>query len=152
NSPAQCLRVSHANESIRRPFGYWSRRHRDRHRPSGGSHPWLSGNWARPPAIVNPRLSLSLPLPVSPSSSGGLRFDLRRVSSIGTCRFQVTRAIMGYFYSLVAESPILVVLHLALVVWMLVDAHRRGVDYYWYYIILFIPVAGPVAYLFIFKA
>jgi len=59
---------------------------------------------------------------------------------------------MGYFYSLIAESPILIVLHLALVVWMLVDAHRRGVDYYWYYIVLFIPVAGPIAYFLVFKA
>jgi hypothetical protein len=58
---------------------------------------------------------------------------------------------MGYFYSLVQEFPILSVLHLALVVWMLVDAHRRGVDYYWYYIILFIPLAGPLAYFFLFK-
>lgn len=58
---------------------------------------------------------------------------------------------MGYFYSLVGNSPILFVLHLALMVWMLVNAHRRGVDYYWYYIILFIPVAGPLAYFFLFK-
>ncbi len=59
---------------------------------------------------------------------------------------------MQYFYSLAEQYPILTVLHLALVVWMLVDAHRRGVEYYWYYIILFIPLAGPLAYFFIFKA
>jgi hypothetical protein len=59
---------------------------------------------------------------------------------------------MGYFYSLVAEFPILSVLHLALVVWMIVDANRRGVDYYWYWIILCIPVAGPMAYFLVFKA
>jgi len=59
---------------------------------------------------------------------------------------------MGYFYSLVAEFPILSVLHLALVVWMLVDAHRRAVDFYWYCIILAVPLAGPLAYFLVFKA
>src|SRR5207253_11523304 len=102
--------------------------------------------------VLSLPVSVSPLLRVSPSSSGGLRFSERRVSSIETCRFQVTRAPMGYFYSLVAEFPILSVLHLALVVWMLVDAHRRGVDYYWYYIVLFIPLAGPIAYFLVFKA
>src|SRR5437870_3195515 len=39
----------------------------------------------------------------------------------------------------------------ALTVWMLVDAYRRGVDFYWYWIILVFQPLGAWAYLFIFK-
>ena len=58
---------------------------------------------------------------------------------------------MGYLYSLMSDYPILSVLHLAFALWMLVDAHRRGMDYYWFFIIFFVPIAGPLAYFFIFK-
>jgi hypothetical protein len=40
----------------------------------------------------------------------------------------------------------------ALTLWMLVDAHRRGVDYYWYWIILVFQPLGAWAYFFIYKA
>src|SRR5438046_2325744 len=39
----------------------------------------------------------------------------------------------------------------ALTVWMLVDAYRRGVDFYWYWIILIFQPLGAWAYLFVFK-
>jgi len=58
---------------------------------------------------------------------------------------------MGYLYSLMSDYPILSVLHLAFALWMLVDAHRRGMDYYWFFIIFFVPIAGPLAYFFLFK-
>jgi hypothetical protein len=58
---------------------------------------------------------------------------------------------MGYLYSLMAQYPVLSVIQLAFAVWMLVDAQRRGMDYYWYFIIFFVPIAGPLAYFFIFK-
>lgn len=40
----------------------------------------------------------------------------------------------------------------ALTVWMLVDAYRRGVDFYWYWIILIFQPLGAWAYFFVFKA
>jgi len=58
---------------------------------------------------------------------------------------------MGYFYSLLSANPVVSVLVLAFAVWMLVDAHRRGVDYYWFWIILIVPLVGPLAYFFIYK-
>jgi hypothetical protein len=40
----------------------------------------------------------------------------------------------------------------ALTVWMLVDAYRRGVEVYWYWIILIFQPLGAWAYFFVFKA
>ncbi len=40
----------------------------------------------------------------------------------------------------------------ALTVWMLVDACRRGVDYYWYFLILAFQPFGVWAYFFLYKA
>jgi hypothetical protein len=39
----------------------------------------------------------------------------------------------------------------ALTIWMLVDAYRRGVEYYWYWIILVFQPLGAWAYFLIFK-
>jgi hypothetical protein len=39
----------------------------------------------------------------------------------------------------------------ALTVWMLVDANRRGVDYYWFWIILAFQPLGAWAYFFLYK-
>src|SRR5262245_29593023 len=39
----------------------------------------------------------------------------------------------------------------AFAIWMLVDAYRRGVDYFWYFIIFFVPFIGPLAYFFAIK-
>ncbi len=58
---------------------------------------------------------------------------------------------MGQIYSLMSEYPALSVIQLAFAIWMLVDAHRRGMDYYWFFIIFFVPIAGPLAYFFLFK-
>jgi hypothetical protein len=60
-------------------------------------------------------------------------------------------ATMWYLNSLLQEYPFLFLPHLALALWMLVDAHRRGMDYFWYFIIFFVPIAGPLAYFFLFK-
>ncbi len=47
-------------------------------------------------------------------------------------------------------SPLYLV-QVALTLWMLVDAHRRGVDFYWYWIILIFQPLGAWAYFFVFK-
>lgn len=39
----------------------------------------------------------------------------------------------------------------AFTIWMLIDAYRRGTEFYWIYIILFIPVLGAWAYFFLVK-
>jgi hypothetical protein len=39
----------------------------------------------------------------------------------------------------------------AFTIWMLVDAYRRQADYYWFFIILFMPVLGAWAYFFVVK-
>jgi hypothetical protein len=36
-------------------------------------------------------------------------------------------------------------------IWMLVDAYRRGVDYFWFFVIFFIPYIGPLVYFFAIK-
>jgi hypothetical protein len=54
---------------------------------------------------------------------------------------------LGFLYEL---SPLYLV-QVALTVWMLVDASRRGVDYYWFLIILAIQPFGAWAYFFMYK-
>lgn len=39
----------------------------------------------------------------------------------------------------------------AFTIWMLVDAYRRGAEQYWYFIIIFVPLLGPLAYFFAVK-
>jgi hypothetical protein len=58
---------------------------------------------------------------------------------------------MLYFYTFFAEHPIFAAVQVAFTIWMLVDAYHRGVDYFWYWIILLAPAIGPVAYFFTFK-
>jgi hypothetical protein len=53
---------------------------------------------------------------------------------------------------LLYELSPLYVAQAALTVWMLVDASRRGVDYYWFWIILVFQPLGAWAYFFIYKA
>ncbi len=48
-------------------------------------------------------------------------------------------------------SSILFLLQAAFTVWMLVDAFRRGTDYYWIFIIFFIPGIGSWVYFFVVK-
>jgi hypothetical protein len=50
-----------------------------------------------------------------------------------------------------AELSPLYVAQVALTIWMLVDAHRRGVESYWFWIILFFQPIGAWAYFFLFK-
>src|SRR5437879_5359576 len=54
-----------------------------------------------------------------------------------------------YFY----DTPFgfLLPLQIALSIWMLVDANRRGVDYYWFWIILAFQPFGAWAYFFAYK-
>src|SRR5262245_9103565 len=40
----------------------------------------------------------------------------------------------------------------AFTIWMLVDAYRRGAEYYWYLIIFMVPVVGAWVYFFVHKA
>src|SRR3954468_404682 len=50
------------------------------------------------------------------------------------------------------ESTPLFALQAALTVWMLVDASRRRVDYYWYWLILGLQPFGAWAYFIAYKA
>ena len=58
---------------------------------------------------------------------------------------------MPYIYSLIAEHPVLSLIMLAFSLWMLVDAYHRGVDFFWYWIILLVQPIGALAYFFVFK-
>jgi hypothetical protein len=58
---------------------------------------------------------------------------------------------MPYIPLLYEFSPFYL-LQAALTLWMLVDAHRRGADFYWYWIILVFQPLGAWAYFFIYKA
>jgi hypothetical protein len=49
------------------------------------------------------------------------------------------------------QWPLLSVLQLAFTVWMLFDAHRRGMEYYWFLLILAFQPFGSWAYFFLFK-
>lgn len=61
---------------------------------------------------------------------------------------------MFYLLHLFEMSPlwgVLTLAQLALTIWMVVDASRRGVDLFWYWIILVIQPLGAWAYFFVFK-
>jgi hypothetical protein len=49
------------------------------------------------------------------------------------------------------DFPYLFVLQAAMTIWMVVDAHRRGVEQYWYWLILIIQPFGAWAYFFLYK-
>jgi hypothetical protein len=49
------------------------------------------------------------------------------------------------------EWSYLYLLQFAFMIWMLVDCIRRGAEYYWFWIILFFPVAGAWIYFFVVK-
>jgi hypothetical protein len=57
---------------------------------------------------------------------------------------------MRHFTQFQEFSP-LYLLQLAFTIWMLVDARRRGVDFYWFWIILIFQPIGPWAYFIIYK-
>jgi hypothetical protein len=52
---------------------------------------------------------------------------------------------------LIYQYPILSVLQSAFMIWMLIDAYRKGAETFWYYVILFVPVLGAWAYFFVVK-
>jgi hypothetical protein len=58
---------------------------------------------------------------------------------------------MPYVTEYIAAHPVLSVLQMAFTIWMLVDAYRRQAEGYWYFIIFFVPVIGPLAYFFVVK-
>ena len=49
------------------------------------------------------------------------------------------------------ELPYVYLLQAAMTIWMVVDAHRRGVEQYWYWLILVLQPFGPWAYFFLYK-
>jgi hypothetical protein len=49
------------------------------------------------------------------------------------------------------ELPYLYLLQAAMTIWMVVDAHRRGVEQYWYWLILALQPFGAWAYFFLYK-
>jgi len=52
---------------------------------------------------------------------------------------------------ILVHHPYVSLLQGAFMIWMLVDAYRRQVDFFWFYIILLVPVLGAWAYFFMFK-
>src|SRR5262245_21852883 len=65
------------------------------------------------------------------------------------CRIRRT-ILMPYIPYLFDWSP-LYLAQVALTIWMLVDAHRRGMDVYWFFIILAFQPFGAWAYFFMYK-
>jgi hypothetical protein len=57
-----------------------------------------------------------------------------------------------FSYPLISELSPLWLAQAALTIWMLVDANRRGVDYYWFWIILIFQPLGPWTYFLLYKA
>jgi hypothetical protein len=53
---------------------------------------------------------------------------------------------MGELHALLYSYPLLALAQAALTLWMLIDAYRRGADYYWYWIILLFQPLGAWAY------
>jgi hypothetical protein len=56
-----------------------------------------------------------------------------------------------HFLPFFRDVPFLYLLQLAFMIWMLVDCARRGTDYYWFWIILFVPGIGAWIYFFVVK-
>jgi hypothetical protein len=61
------------------------------------------------------------------------------------------RNLMWHFPLMMEFTP-LYLAQAAVTIWMLVDANRRGVEFYWFWIILAFQPIGPWAYFFIYKA
>lgn len=54
-------------------------------------------------------------------------------------------------FEFIFYHPYFSLVQTAFMIWMLVDAYRRGVEYYWYFIIFFFPAVGPLVYFFTIK-
>ena len=57
---------------------------------------------------------------------------------------------MHFFLNHTAWTPLWLV-QAAMTIWMLVDANRRGVESYWFWIIFIFQPLGPWAYFFVYK-
>jgi hypothetical protein len=55
---------------------------------------------------------------------------------------------MHLLYDLVNSHPIISLAQMLFTIWMAVDVYRRGAEYFWYWVILFIPVLGAWVYFF----
>jgi hypothetical protein len=55
--------------------------------------------------------------------------------------------LLEYFF----DYPYIALLQTAFMIWMLVDAYRRGAEFYWYWIILLVPGIGAWVYFFAVK-
>ena len=53
---------------------------------------------------------------------------------------------MGYALNLVYDHPVLAAIFVAFAIWMTVEAQRRGAEQFWYWIIWFVPLAGPLVF------
>jgi hypothetical protein len=62
--------------------------------------------------------------------------------------FFTSGAVMYYLYQYVYAYPALALALGAFTAWMLYDVHRRRGDHYWMWVILGIPLVGPLAYFF----
>ena len=58
---------------------------------------------------------------------------------------------MYYLLEIFGQHPVLSLLQTAFTIWMLVDCYRRGAESYWFWVILFLPVAGSWVYFFVVK-
>ena len=58
---------------------------------------------------------------------------------------------MDYLLEFFQFHPILSALQTAFMVWMLVDCYRRRAEYFWYFVIFFLPVIGAWVYFFAVK-
>ncbi len=58
---------------------------------------------------------------------------------------------MYYLLEIFGHYPLVSLLQTAFMVWMLVDCYRRGADWYWYWVIFFLPVIGSWVYFFAVK-
>ena len=58
---------------------------------------------------------------------------------------------MHLLHSFLLEHPLLALAQTAFMIWMLVDAYRRRAEGYWFWVILFLPALGALAYFFAVK-
>ena len=58
---------------------------------------------------------------------------------------------MNSIFEIFYAFPLLSLIQTAFMIWMLVDAYRRGAEWFWFLIILFVPFAGPWVYFFAVK-
>lgn len=55
---------------------------------------------------------------------------------------------MNFLFDFVHDYPLISLAQGAFTLWMAVDAYRRGAEFFWYWIIFFVPFIGPWVYFF----